>query len=255
MSSSTSRLGLTKLADGENFSNTILNQNWDKVDDLPVPIRPIVKTITATSQSDLDTKLATECASLGYGKFEVIELYANWTGSPTTGVRSLCTLFRINVTGNYYEAFLHYSGVSGYYYSGEWHWLPGIPQLTNQFVANQPYTPDITSASTGFTVANKIFTYARAGNIVLINGRFEITSIGNDATKTFAISLPTGMETYDRVGACGFFSVGKTLSDYSKLSLRQGVNNIFAQVGAGGEGVLSIIGTGYVMMNAVIMIK
>lgn len=32
MSSSTSRLQLTKLADGENFSNTVLNANWDKVD-------------------------------------------------------------------------------------------------------------------------------------------------------------------------------------------------------------------------------
>ena len=32
MSSSTSRLQLTKLADSENFSNTVLNANWDKVD-------------------------------------------------------------------------------------------------------------------------------------------------------------------------------------------------------------------------------
>ena len=32
MSSSTSRLQLTKLADGENFSNSVLNANWDKVD-------------------------------------------------------------------------------------------------------------------------------------------------------------------------------------------------------------------------------
>ena len=32
MSSSTTNLGLTKLTTGENFSNTILNENWDKVD-------------------------------------------------------------------------------------------------------------------------------------------------------------------------------------------------------------------------------
>ena len=32
MSSSTSRLQLTKLADSENFINTVLNANWDKVD-------------------------------------------------------------------------------------------------------------------------------------------------------------------------------------------------------------------------------
>ena len=32
MASTTTNLGLTKLTTGENFSNTILNENWDKVD-------------------------------------------------------------------------------------------------------------------------------------------------------------------------------------------------------------------------------
>ena len=127
--------------------------------------------------------------------------------------------------------------------------------LNSKFESNQPYTPDITSASTGFAVANKIFVYARAGKILLINGRFEITNVGSDTSKDIAFTLPSGMECYDRVGACGFMAFNKNVANAEKLSLRQGVNNFFTQVGAGGSGTLSMVGTGYIMINAVIMLK
>lgn len=48
MSSSTDNLDLTKLAQGENFSNAILNQNWEKVDEFAGIVNP-KKTTTITS--------------------------------------------------------------------------------------------------------------------------------------------------------------------------------------------------------------
>lgn len=130
-----------------------------------------------------------------------------------------------------------------------------INALNSQFESNQPYTPDITSASTGFAVANKIFVYARTGKILLINGRFEITNVGSDTSKDFVISLPSGMECYDRVGACGFMAFNRNVANAEKLSLRQGVNQFYSQVGAGGSGALGMVSTGYIMINAVLMLK
>ena len=68
MSSSTSRLQLTKLADGENFSNSVLNANWDKVDNGygtlnsqigSFSIRSITVPYTAAASTQYNTNLYT----------------------------------------------------------------------------------------------------------------------------------------------------------------------------------------------------
>ena len=82
MSSSTSRLQLTKLADSENFSNTVLNANWDKVDNgygtLNSQITSIFKTKNYT---------ATKSIPSGYGYITATEFnFATPTGYTPIGI-------------------------------------------------------------------------------------------------------------------------------------------------------------------------
>lgn len=150
MATNTTNLNLIKPSGTDKIRIAQINQNMDILDEkigpvgntslqsqvtsLTVPKRVIAKTITATSQSDLDSQLATECSTFGYGTFEIVELLGNWSGgsSPTNGARSLATLHRINISGAYYMCYVHYTGATGYYYSGSWHWDLGFPAINSQ---------------------------------------------------------------------------------------------------------------------------
>lgn len=154
MSTQTSNLNLVKQANNENWSNDIHNANLQKIDDAYPPRRPVYKSISVTSQSALDSAIAEECASLAYGNFEVIELYGNWTGSPTNGARSLATIHRLNLSGAYYMCYVHYTGAVGYYYSNAWHWDMGFPAITSKTIYNGTANSNYISALEGKVVKN-----------------------------------------------------------------------------------------------------
>lgn len=127
----------------------------------------------------------------------------------------------------------------------------------SKFVGRTPYTPTISCASPGFAYNNAAFLYSRAGNLLFISGRLNITNIGTAAsTHSFEISLPSGYTCSDFVGSIGSIVVNKNGVDVSKLSIRQTNNNtIYVQSGAGGIDSLNIIGTGYVMLYAIVMLN
>ena len=131
-----------------------------------------------------------------------------------------------------------------------------INALNSNFGSLQTYTPTIASSSTGFAADNISFSYVRVGKLLFINGRFNISNVGSSPTVNgFTISLPSGMSCTDKVGAAGFIAVNKNGVDTSKLSFRQGTNNLWCQVGAGGDGALNILGTVYIVMNATVIIN
>ena len=117
------------------------------------------------------------------------------------------------------------------------------------------YTPTITSESPNFTAENIGFWYLRVGGLLFINGRFQITNVGTSPdTGKVMISLPSGFRCNDITGVCGDVVAGKSGVDVSQLSIRQGTNQFWIQAGAGGVHALSILRTGYVLVNALIML-
>ena len=131
-----------------------------------------------------------------------------------------------------------------------------INALNNNFGSTQSYTPTITSDSQGFAVSNISFKYMRIGKLLFVSGRFNITNVGsNPNNNTANITLPTGMSCADAVGGCGTIAVNTSGVDLSIFSVRQGDNKFYIQSGAGGSKVLGVIGTGYVMLHATIMLS
>lgn len=127
---------------------TTLDKMVDAVNKNGNAERPIVKTITATSQTDFDSQLATECESLSYGHFEFIELLGNWSGtSPTNGARSIAILHRLNLTGSYYMCYIQFTNTTGYYYSGAWHWTAyaQVAQIASDWTGCADYKETIES--------------------------------------------------------------------------------------------------------------
>ena len=131
MSSSTSRLQLTKLADGENFSNSVLNANWDKVDNgygtlnsqlanLP---NVAYTSITGTSLSAFESALTTALNGMGTGQTRVCPAYANYSQSVTNGGQAIAFLSKTASTIWY--CFLVFAGgvKAGYYTGSAWTWL------------------------------------------------------------------------------------------------------------------------------------
>ena len=122
-------------------------------------------------------------------------------------------------------------------------------------IGSTAYTPTITAESPNFTVDSIQFWYSRVGGLLFINGRFQITDVGTSPTdKKIMISLPSGFSCSDRTGACGDVVVSKGGVDVSQLSTRQGVDHLWIQRGAGYANALSILGTGYVLVNALVML-
>ena len=89
MSSSTSRLQLTKLADSENFSNTVLNANWDKVDNgygtlNSQKVTGVNFSITSTSPLSItmanNSRITLLCASAYTSHCGIITLYCSGSG-------------------------------------------------------------------------------------------------------------------------------------------------------------------------------
>lgn len=123
-------------------------------------------------------------------------------------------------------------------------------------IGSTAYTPAITSASPDFAAENIQFWYMRVGGLLFISGRFQITNVGTSPnTEKVAISLPPGFSCNDITGACGDVVAGKNGVDVSQLSIRQSTDYIWIQAGAGGMNALSILGTGYVLVNAFVMLK
>lgn len=129
--------------------------------------------------------------------------------------------------------------------------------MASMFVGRTPYTPTISCASPGFAYDNAAFLYSRAGKLLFISGRLNITNIGTAAsTNSFSISLPSGYTCSDFVGSIGSIAVNKNGVDVLKLSIRQtSSNSIYIQSGAGGVDSLNIIGTGYIMLYATVMLN
>ena len=128
--------------------------------------------------------------------------------------------------------------------------------VASMFVGRTPYTPTITCASSGFAYNNAAFLYSKAGNLLFISARLNITNIGTTpTTNPFIISLPSGYRCTDFVGAIGSVYVSKNNVDLSKLSVRQTQDGIYIQSGAGGTDALNILGTGYIMLYAIVMLS
>ena len=82
----------------------------------------ISESVVATSLSDFETALTSACSGLAYGESRYIEVYPNWTGSLSNGVASLARIYRVNVSGSFYQCYIFFGGAQGYYYSNSWHW-------------------------------------------------------------------------------------------------------------------------------------
>lgn len=125
-----------------------------------------------------------------------------------------------------------------------------------QLVSNsscKSYVPTISGGS-GFTVSNVNFTYLQIGKALFINGRFNVTNIGSEASsENIRFSLPDGLTCYDIVGSAGHIATNEKVDTHS-LSVRQGNNQFYIQQGAGGLGTVEFLGTGYIMVNATIML-
>ena len=118
------------------------------------------------------------------------------------------------------------------------------------------FVPTITSESPGFTTSSIVFEYMRVGKLMFISGRFEITDVGTSPNqRTVHFTLPNGFSCSGFVGSVGSIALNKTGVDITKLSVRQGANEFYIQEGAGGSNVLPVIGTGYVMLHATIMLN
>lgn len=99
------------------------------------------------------------------------------------------------------------------------------------------------------------FTYLKIGKALFIGGRFNVTNVGSEASDSnISFSLPEGLTCYDVVGSSGSVSVNSSTIDTSMLSVRQSKNCFYIQKGAGGMGSIAALGTGYVMINAMIML-
>ena len=119
MSSSTSRLQLTKLADSENFSNTVLNANWDKVDNGYGTLNSqigagteVVENILSTI-ADTYTNIQTSDARIVYvkhGIFHSLQLKFKTSAAITSGSVSLPS----SVTGSLSEVEGALSSLDGY---------------------------------------------------------------------------------------------------------------------------------------------
>ena len=220
MGTNTSNLDLYKPAPTENWDvDTHFNANMQKIDDAFLPRRPVYKTITATTQSALDTALAEECASLAYGNFEVIELLGNWSGgtSPTSGARSLATIHRLNLSGAFYMCYVHFTGATGYYYSGAWHWDLGLPAIKSQITTATEVT---LTAGSGITVPTGGIKCHKAGRVCYVTfngltfsgtGNFIISGLPSPISNVFAKPVSSNSTTTAAiVGNYAYMNTGAT---------------------------------------------
>lgn len=156
MATTTTNLGLTKPAMSDNVDITVINANMDKIDAM-ISNMPITGNIVATSQANFESALTTLCSGLNAGKFRCIEVYCNWSGSFTSGARSLAIVYK-HSTGGTYNCYILYRGAKGYYYSGEWHWQT-IPNEVTFERKIRTYT-DITVPNVGYI---KVDSYSDMG--------------------------------------------------------------------------------------------
>ena len=131
MSSSTSRLQLTKLADSENFINTVLNANWDKVDNgygtlnsqIANPANVAYTNVSGTSQAQFESALVTALTGMATNQTRVCPAYANYSQSLTNGGQGVAFLVKQSTT--VWWCFLVFAGgvKAGYYTNNTWTWL------------------------------------------------------------------------------------------------------------------------------------
>lgn len=121
----------------------------------------------------------------------------------------------------------------------------------NLTVTNSSYVPTITG-NTNLAYNNVNFTYTKMGRFLFISGRLQITNAGT-GSNYLTISLPSGMTALNMgLGSCGVCTTSS--ATYRALSTRcTGGTTFIVQVGAGAYS-LPDIGTGYVMVSALVFL-
>lgn len=118
------------------------------------------------------------------------------------------------------------------------------------------YTPSITAPSaSGFSATNISFAYQLTNSFIAISGRFYISATGTGNSQII-ISLPSGVSTtFSHVGAVGFLATDSG-NNVTKASIRcDGGSSVYIQMGAGNANANQALGTGYVLLWAMIPLK
>ena len=117
------------------------------------------------------------------------------------------------------------------------------------------YTPSITCNNSSFAVDNVDFRYRASGGLLWISGRFRIVTAATSNPSAIYIALPSGYTSFgNNVGSCGSVHLDHAYTGRG-LSLRVGGSTyIWIQSDAGNLEAGTLIGTGYVIVDAVVPI-
>lgn len=136
MSSTTTNLGLVKMASGETIgqwsdANNGSGGNLDKIDtavgnlnsQIANPKNVAYTNVTGTSQAQFEAALTTALDGIAIGEARVCPAYANYSQSLTNGGQGVA--FIVKSQSTVWWCFLVYAGgvKAGYYTSNAWTWL------------------------------------------------------------------------------------------------------------------------------------
>ena len=229
MSSNTPNLALTKFTQGENFNNSILNANWEKVDAYVGTNSLGSGTISTIQDALLTLSTSMSAGQIAKIKFDISTASAPFGATGYVGYISKINSNRLCV--NVRTAMYTTNEVVGNYKDGSWYWdvFALNSQITNldNKTAEKTITKESQSSDTTlkFTFTGNRYTALvfKTDNMSANSGIYAITFKASGVT---TIDKLSGSSTLPTVDSDGSINVG--VHAWSKVTVMTDSDNYFS---------------------------
>ena len=207
MSQNTDNLALTKLTTGENFINSVLNANWDKLDQFAGTVNSKINTTNAQDMTNLNNVVNT-------GNYSYDKLSSAMTNAPSTGTYFSGTLVvKYCQTNKVMQAFVSSDGkiFTRHLWNGTWGSWQQMA-LNSQIVSKSGNGWVYSSAAVDFTVSKTsgVVIFRSPSSATTANIHIGFYSVHNNyVIFSWIGGTPSGITV---TGGTGKFTVSVTTS-------------------------------------------